>query len=166
VVHGDLKPQNCLRCTDNNALRGFTIKLCGAWAGMEEGGWWGRMEQAGQANVCAGQCEHAHTRSMQPVPYLTIVCCLQTAWTHSLYQLQYHTLCTHADFGISRIIHGSRSHTTVSHPPGTLAYFAPELLTSCRWLWRLPLHACSRACQHLLCTCYVVCSGTHFRPVF
>jgi len=35
------------------------------------------------------------------------------------------------DFGISRVIHASKSHTTVSTPPGTLAYFAPELLSTC-----------------------------------
>ncbi|KAL6746966.1 kinase-like domain-containing protein [Haematococcus lacustris] len=63
VVHGDLKLQNCLACSDPSSPLGFSVKIC--------------------------------------------------------------------DFGLSRILQGNKTHTTVTQPPGTLAYLAPELLTTC-----------------------------------
>ncbi len=38
VVHGDLKPQNCLLCTSGDPLRGFTVKICGECAARERPG--------------------------------------------------------------------------------------------------------------------------------
>lgn len=57
-----------------------------------------------------------------------------------------------SDFGISRVIHGNKTHTTVSTPPGTLAYFGEPMFEHAKPPASVGLHlTLGRAVQHHMC---------------